>query len=344
MINNTNTENRFYMQPNCAFFNKTTHTCRYCQDKFIECLGEEACDMFYNAEQARLADPENTPLSTIVKRLGIQHAQLQLMAQELEAAHEDVAQAKSDYDQLLTDKNSIEERLVQARMENTRLHEENRRASLKFASSSTNPNINKAKTNEQTAEILSLQNEIQSLTEQLISTKDSLAKLQQENSLLKQENTLYSQSSPAGAPGNSEKIIDVIAENIQTLSQQLLNDNKTLTEKLILSNKELSRQLTDESQEKFQKLIGQAQALSTSVTNSNRDLAERLLSDSDEKVKHNYHIIDQIRKQRQALENIEQSLGKIDTSAGMSKIALAILAGIIAGCLATLAGYHFILR
>ena len=316
-----------YSPVNCAFYNAESRSCRYCQDNYIECLGPEACEMFYNIDANETVDPASMSITSIMQTFEIQQKQRQLLAEVLKDVKANLAQAKEDYAQLLADKNDKEAKLMQARAENTRLHEENRRVSLRFANA---PNEAKLQNLDKLKEIGALQQQIQVLTATQTQLQEALAQAQAENTTLKIDNGVL-----AKAREFLEKNQSNIADNtqitaiMQELCEKLLKGNQELTDKLLANNQEISDKLLTNSQE-----------LSDRIANDNKALGDKLVNGSEEQKRNANHLLEQIKQVRNKIDNVDSNISNIDDNGATFKIMIAMIIGGILGVIGGLAIYR----
>lgn len=326
-MNETASSTVVYNPTNCAFYNAESRTCRYCQDNYIECLGPEACEMFYNIDTAEIVDPANMSITSIMQSFEIQQKQRQWLAEALKEVKANLAQAKEDYAQLLADKNDKEAKLMQARAENTRLHEENRRVSLRFANASTE---NKLPNTENPQVLGSLKQQIQTLTEVQAKLQNALAEAQAENTALKIDNGVlakareYLENNQANITNNTQ-----FTTIMQELSTKLLQGNQELTDKLLANNQEISDKLLNSSKELGDKII-----------NDNKLLGDKFVNDSEEAKRNSSHVLEQIKQVRNKLDNVDSTIANIDDNGTTFKIMIAMIIGGILGVIGGLAIYR----
>lgn len=321
MLNDSTSNEATYEQTNCAFYNSTTRTCRYCQETGLDCPGESNCELFYNKDITENLDPNTMSIISLAQNFEIQQKQRLWLAEALE-------KLKENYTSLLAEKNSKEEKLMQAKAENTRLHEENRRVSLRFASTS-----NEAKANvntEKIKEIGALQQQIKTLTELQQKLEAALAQVQAENTALKIDNGVLSQVRSyleQNLPNTANQ--QQMAEAFKDLSDKLLQGNQELTDKLLASNKEIGSKLIDNNQK-----------LSNKLLIDNNALGEKLVSNSAEQAKRSSAVIDQIKQLRNKMDNVDSSIANLNDNNATFKIMIAMIIGGLLGVLAGLGGYR----
>lgn len=326
-MNETASSEVAYNPTNCAFYNAESRSCRYCQDNYIECLGPEACEMFYNIDKEETVDPASLSITSIMQSFEIQQKQRQLLADALKEVKANLKQAKEDYAQLLADKNDKEAKLMQARAENTRLHEENRRVSLRFANTPTEAKQQNA---EKLQELGSLKQQIQTLTEAQTKLQEALDQAQAENTALKIDNGVlakareYLESNQANIADNTQ-----ITEIMQELSDKLLKGNQELTDKLLANNQEVSDKLLNNSKE-----------LSDTILTGNKELGDKLVNGSEEQKRNSNHLLEQIKQVRSKLDNVDSTIANIDDNGTTFKIMIAMLIGGILGVIGGLAIYR----
>lgn len=321
MFNDSTSNEANFEQTNCAFYNSTTHTCRYCQETGLDCPGEHSCELFYNKDITENLDPNTMSIISLAQNFEIQQKQRLWLAEALEKLQE-------NYTILLAEKNSKEEKLMQAKAENTRLHEENRRVSLRFANTAneTKPNINI----EKLKELGALQQQIRTMTELQQKLESSLAQAQAENTALKIDNGVLAQARTyleqnLNGAANQQQMANAFKE----LSDKLLQGNKDLTDKLLASNQEFGSKLLDNNQELGNKLL-----------NDNKALGEKLANDSADQTKLGSVIIDHIKQLRNKMDNLDNSIANIDDNNTTIKIMVAMIIGGLLGVLAGLGCYR----
>lgn len=316
-----------YTSTDCAFYNAESRTCRYCQDNYIECLGPEACEMFYNIDTAEIVDPANMSISSIIQSFEIQQKQRLWLAEALKEVRANLAQAKDDYAQLLADKNDKEAKLMQARAENTRLHEENRRVSLRFASAPAEARLHNT---EKIQELGSLKQQIQTLTEMQAKLQEALSLAQAENTALKIDNGVlakareYLENNQANIANNTQ-----LTTIMQELSTKLLQGNRELTDKLLANNQEISDKLLNNSKE-----------LGDKIANDNKLLSDKFVNGSEEAKRNSSHMLEQIKQVRSKLDNVDSNIANIDDKGATFKIMIAMIIGGILGVIGGLAIYR----
>lgn len=314
-----------YTPTNCAFYNAESRTCRHCQDNFIECLGPEACEMFYDIDAAETVDPANMSINSVIQSFEIQQKQRQWLADALKDLRAKLVQIKEDYAQLLADKNENEAKLMQARAENTRLHEENRRVSLRFANAEV-----KAPNTDKIQELGALKQQIQTLTEEQTKLQEALNQVQAENTALKIDNGVlakareYLESKQANIADNTQ-----ITEIMQELSSKLLQGNQELTDKLLANNQAIS-----------DKLLSNSKELGDKIANENKILGDKLVNGSEEQKRSSSHLLEQIKQVRSKLDNVDSTISNIDDNGTTFKIMIAMIIGGVLGVIGGLGIYR----
>lgn len=326
-MNETASSKAAYAPNNCVFYNAESRSCRYCQDSYIECLGPEACEMFYNIDSTETVDPATLSIASIMQNFEIKQKQCLWLADALKEINANLAQAKEDYAQLLIEKNDKENKLMQAKAENTRLHEENRHLSLRFVNTTEADNLhNIAKIQELEA----FKQQIQVLTEAQTKLQEALDQAQAENTALKIDNSVLAKVREF-LENNQNNMADntQFTAIMQELSAKLLQGNQKLTDKLLTNSQKIS-----------DKLLINGKELGDRIVNDNKALHEKLINSSEDQKRNSGHLLEQIKQVRNKLDSIDSSISNINDKSITFKIIIALIIGCILGVISGLACYR----